>query len=69
MQVLARAQGRAPAAMAAQPAGGELPLTPLPFVVKWGSAATCARMATPPTTGMLQVNARTGNARVVRRDV
>ena len=54
-------------AMAQQPAGGQVQLGGLPFVVKWGTAAVSPMMATPPS-GMLQVNTRTEATRAVRKE-
>ena len=57
-------------AMAHQPAAGSVGLLGTPFVVYWGShaASQAAQVGMAAPTGLLQVNARSGNARLVRRD-
>lgn len=56
-------------AMAKRPAGGAVQLSRhLPFEIRWGAEAVSARMPQPPRSRMIQVNARSQNTRVVRRD-
>jgi len=62
-EVIARAMERAPR-------GGAVLLRPgLSFEVRWGAAATSARMPAVPPSNMIQVNTATGNTRLVRREL
>jgi len=45
---------------------GTVPLPGTPFEVRFGSAAVSRKMQRPPATGILQVNTKTENSRVVR---
>ena len=40
----------------------------IPFEVSWGDEAVSAKLAHPPPEGIIQVNVRSQNTRVVRRD-
>ena len=55
------------AAQNENPGGGKLDLPGIPFCVKWGSHAK-GTIADTGTTGMCQVNTKTGNMRVVRKE-
>jgi len=44
------------------------PINGMEFEVRFGANATSERMPEAPATGMIQVNVRSGNTRVVRRD-
>ena len=56
------------AAMEAQGPDGAVQLDGIPFEVRWGSRATSSRVATPPEEGMIQVNLKNDNTRIVRRE-
>ena len=56
------------AAIDAQGPDGAVQLDGIPFEVRWGSRATSSRVATPPEEGMIQVNIRNDNTRIVRRE-
>ena len=56
------------AAIDAQGVDGAIQLEGIPFEVRWGSRATSSRVATPPDEGMIQVNIRNENTRIVRRE-
>ena len=56
------------AAMGNYPNGGAVNLPGgIPFEVRWGTQATSAKMPTPPPEGIIQVNPKNQNTRVVRR--
>ena len=55
------------AAIDAQGPDGAIQLDGIPFEVRWGSRATSSRVATPPDEGMIQVNLKNDNTRIVRR--
>ena len=54
--------------LAQQPVGGRVALPGLPFEVRWGVEAQSAKLPTPPTTGIIQVNVHSGNTRIVREE-
>ena len=56
------------AAIDAQGPDGAVQLDGIPFEVRWGSRATSSRVATPPDEGMIQVNLKNDNTRIVRRE-
>ena len=56
------------AAIDAQGPDGAVQLDGIPFEVRWGSRATSSRVATPPEEGMIQVNLKNDNTRIVRRE-
>lgn len=55
-------------AMQLQPLGGCVALPDIPFEVRWGAHATSKKMSSAPETGIIQVNIKTENTRVVRKE-
>ena len=55
-------------AMKASNGSGKVALPGIPFEVRWGDEATSAQLPHPPPEGIIQVNVRSQNTRVVRRD-
>jgi hypothetical protein len=53
-------------AMALSPEGGKVLIVSGNFEIRWGSKATSERMPITPSTGIMQVNMKTGNTRIVR---
>ena len=47
---------------------GKVALPGIPFEVRWGDEAVSAKLPHPPPEGIIQVNIRSQNTRVVRRD-
>merc|ERR1712025_1380766 len=55
-------------AMKASNGSGKVALPGIPFEVRWGDEAVSAKLPHPPPEGIIQVNVRSQNTRVVRRD-
>jgi len=55
-------------AMAQAPQGGRAALPGIPFEVRWGTEACSAKWSVAPDTGILQVNVKTENTRLVRKE-
>lgn len=55
-------------ALKASPGSGTVQLPGIPFEVRWGAQAISAKLVHPPPEGIIQVNTRSQNTRVVRRD-
>ena len=54
--------------MKASNGSGKVALPGIPFEVRWGDEAVSAKLPHPPPEGIIQVNVRSQNTRVVRRD-